>query len=180
MLLTFAIRPTEYALVPGSITAHQPPPCEQPSSFMWEEKHRLFIWKINAAGLWSFLMNRSRSYYIMGFLLQMRIIDIILTHLTCWSWFGSFLSELREIRGHVAMDWCFIHLLINLRISFHFFGVQFFNHNSDVHQPQTNSSNNFGCNCHPLLLLVLNPLHHWFEDERLRRCTKVISAEKAD
>ena len=26
ILLTFAIRPTEYALVPSSITAHPPPP----------------------------------------------------------------------------------------------------------------------------------------------------------
>ena len=45
---------------------------------------------------------------------------------------------------------------MNLWYSLHLLCVKFVNQISDVHQPKTNRSNNFGRDSHPLLLLVFD------------------------
>ena len=65
------------------------------------------------------------------------------------------------------MHECFINKAKYFRYLFHLLCVKFFNDLSDVHQPQTNSSDNFSRDCHPLFLLLFDPLHHRFEDECL-------------
>ena len=59
------------------------------------------------------------------------------------------------------------HKRLNLWHSLHLLCVQFFNYILGVDQPQTNRSDNFSRDWHPLFLLVFDPPHYGFEDEVL-------------
>ena len=95
-----------------------------------------------------------------------------------WTWPCFLDGKLRVGRGHVAIQQFLTHKHLNLWHSLHLLCVQFFNHILGFDQPQTNRSDNFSRGCHPLFLLVFDPLHRGFEDEGLWRSTEVISAEK--